>query len=677
MMEKQYKTELNHRDTEARRLKRIFSVPLCLRGLLLMIVVGWIACAGRHYQFPMEQMRMPPGGLSSAQVPMFVSFGTDDNPYSDGLNYLTELFASRKNPARSGNAATFDGLPLHYSFYVNTIYITPEGKEDPESVKRSWKVALEHGHEIGVHTHSHPHGEDFSVKEWQGEIDLCIDHLTRSDGLGVPRNQLIGFRTPFLEYSDRTLTAVYQTPFTYDCSLEQGDQKDQDGRNFVWPYLLDHGSPGEHKIHEHPGLWELPVYHFIVPPDELCERYGVPRGLRAGLKKRNDYFDVKQGKITGMDWNLWFEYGMDKAEFLATLKYNLDLRLQGNRCPLNVGMHSWIYADRNPENPPKTTVQERRDAFREFLEYALSKPEVRVVSSKELLAWIQSPVPLSPSVTDASRASTDTRPAQEPLGAGFRCSIYSKRVDPGPEYWTLVGREMAARFPGARPEAIWIVGRINGNGTQLPFPVPDDVGDPLITGSNEQDRGEAALNLFDELGFRVWLQVEPRFASAEKLLNLVLKRYSHHPSVIGVGIDVEWNKSIDPDGGEPVSDAEASAWLALARSYNLSYRLFLKHWLPEKMPPTVRDGILFVDDSQVFPTMDPMIDEFAQWGKAFAPSPVAFQIGYPSDRPWWHQLSDPPKDIGMRILKVVPNTQAIFWVDFSVLEVFPPQTASE
>ena len=90
------------------------------------------------------------------------------------------------------------------------------------------------------------------------------------------------------------------------------------------------------------------------------------------------------------------------------------------------------------------------------------------------------------------------------------------------------------------------------------------------------------------------------------------------------------------------------------------------------MPPTMRDGLLFVDDSQIFPSMKPMIDEFAQWAKAFAPAPVAYQIGYPSDRKWWSQLKDPPGDLGMEILKVAPNTEGIYWVDFSVLEVFPP-----
>jgi len=206
---------------------------------------------------------------------------------------------------------------------------------------------------------------------------------------------------------------------------------------------------------------------------------------------------------------------------------------------------------------------------------------------------------------------------------------------------------------------------------QLPFPV-GDVGDPLITGSDEVDAGEAVLKLFDELGFRIWLQVEPRFASVDKLLDLVLKQYSHHKCVIGVGIDDEWYRSTDPDQGDPISDELATRWLKIARSYNPKYRLFLKHWLPEKMPPTVREGILFVDDSQILPSLDAMVDEFAVWGKHFAPAPVAFQIGYPSDKPWWSKFDDPPKSIGKDILKRIPNTEALFWVDFSVLEVFPP-----
>lgn len=269
------------------------------------------------------------------------------------------------------------------------------------------------------------------------------------------------------------------------------------------------------------------------------------------------------------------------------------------------------------------------------------------------------------------RSARPAAPHKAPagLGAGFRFSVYGPRFNPGPDYWARVGQEMAARFSGATPEAIWIVGRVKGDGVQLSFPVP--AGDPLIVGTDE-DANEATLALFDKLGFRVWLQVEPVNASVERLIGLMLDRYAHHRCVVGVGVDVEWYRSHTPDEGQAVSDAEATAWLAAARAHNPAYRLFLKHWLVEKMPPTVRDGLLFVDDSQIFPSMDALVTNFAEWARAFAPSPVAFQFGYPSDRPWWSRLDDPPARIGKAILEVAPNTEALFWVDFTVFEVFPP-----
>jgi hypothetical protein len=52
---------------------------------------------------------------------------------------------------------------------------------------------------------------------------------------------------------------------------------------------------------------------------------------------------------------------------------------------------------------------------------------------------------------------------------------------------------------------------------------------------------------------------------------------------------------------------------------------------------------------------------------------VAFQYGYESDERWWRHLDDPPADIGRRILTASPNTEGLYWVDFTVLEVFPPR----
>lgn len=255
-------------------------------------------------------------------------------------------------------------------------------------------------------------------------------------------------------------------------------------------------------------------------------------------------------------------------------------------------------------------------------------------------------------------------------GAGIRSSTYGRPNDPGPRYWARTGAEIAAKFPGAKPEAIWIVSRLKGRGTEMSFPVPSG-GDPLITGMPE-DISEPVLRLFDELGYRVWLQTEPGWAPVDKAFHIMLDRYGRHKCVIGVGVDIEWHRSNSPDLGDPVTDEMARAWLAAARSHNPSYRMFLKHFREDVMPPTVRDGILFVDDSQIFESADDMIEEFGEWARTFAPAPVGFQYGYRSDKPWWGKMKDPVKEIGDRILAAAPNTEMLIWVDFSIQDVFPP-----
>ena len=164
--------------------------------------------------------------------------------------------------------------------------------------------------------------------------------------------------------------------------------------------------------------------------------------------------------------------------------------------------------------------------------------------------------------------------------------------------------------------------------------------------------------------------MEPGNASVDELIDIVLNQYKHHPSVVGFGIDVEWYKSTDGPEGQPITDEEAKRWVAAVRKYNPDYRLFLKHWEKDWMPATEHDGIFFVDDSQQFESFDQMVQEFAEWGKALA-TPVGFQYGYPADRVWWQKFQDPPQEIGQALLDNVPNTKGLFWVDFTVIDIFP------
>jgi hypothetical protein len=116
--------------------------------------------------------------------------------------------------------------------------------------------------------------------------------------------------------------------------------------------------------------------------------------LRAKLHKLADWFDPKTGKITGFDYNLWVQFQMTKEELLATLMYTLDLRYDNNRAPFMFGAHTDYYSSKYTA-PPNADLEQRQEAIEEFIQYALSKPDVRIVPIGDILAWMQDPEPLN------------------------------------------------------------------------------------------------------------------------------------------------------------------------------------------------------------------------------------------------------------------------------------------
>ena len=268
------------------------------------------------------------------------------------------------------------------------------------------------------------------------------------------------------------------------------------------------------------------------------------------------------------------------------------------------------------------------------------------------------------------------------LSAGFRASrilgSFPGRQFPAASYWVQTGKQIASRFAGSTPAAIWIVSLYqDSDETQLNFPSPGGTF-PFIRFISV-DQNEAYLSQFDAEGFRVWLQVEPGPASVDTLIDLVLSRYKHHPCVAGIGIDVEWLNAKTFSGGRKLTDsAEVGRWERKVKSFNPSYTLFLKHYSQSWMPSVYRGEILFVDDSQQFTGgLTQMVNEFKSWGAKFAPNKVAFQFGYPKDSTWWQQYPDPFSSIGSALVAGIPNAAGLFWVDFTIVKLFPVTSIPE
>ena len=276
----------------------------------------------------------------------------------------------------------------------------------------------------------------------------------------------------------------------------------------------------------------------------------------------------------------------------------------------------------------------------------------------------------SPPDTGAdSDPGTGTQPGA--MYVGFRSSSYGLNPRPSPQYFSDTAKHMAAQFPGSKPAGLWIVGVIGS--TECMFEFPSD-GSTLENATFAgEDVAEPYFDHFDHEGISIWIQIEPGDVDVVRAIQVTLDRYHHHPSVVGFGVDNEWLQRSSYEWGRPVTDDDARLWLATVRAYNPNYTLFLKHWVSDMMPPTEREGLIFINDSQGFwdPGLETLASEFQKWGAAFPTGTVAFQYGYPADQHWWAALSDPFVDIGQRLTSI-PNNTGLFWVDFSLYDLYPP-----
>ncbi len=388
--------------------------------------------------------RDPPGGRAVADVPQFVAISFDDNfgladPASvGGVNYVVDFFKNKHNPAGAGHANDFDGAPIHASFYFTSIYLIDAARtvlggkpgEDHDGRNRAaWSAAFQDGHEMADHTVNHFNGgvvpldpddccraRNWDVAGWLAEIQACKDALiSPSEGVGASAAQVIGFRTPFLGYNDATFTALSQLGFVYDTTLPNCFADVEDGKNCSWPYTLDQGSPDLDVIKTkfppsdgspisfpaltpHPGLWEVPPTSLIIPPDSVATQYHFTPGLRARVTALAplpypSIYEAATGKIAGLDYTLLMDAHVSGDEMRAILEYNLDLHLAGNRSPLVFIAHSHLYAystpDDNPDTPSAAERDQRWKGLTDFITYAQSRPEVRIVSESELVHWMQ------------------------------------------------------------------------------------------------------------------------------------------------------------------------------------------------------------------------------------------------------------------------------------------------
>ncbi|MDH6110744.1 hypothetical protein P3T36_003113 [Kitasatospora sp. MAP12-15] len=299
--------------------------------------------------------------------PQFVVFSWDGAGELDN-----QLFSRFRQLAKDHNAGM--------TFFLSGLYLLPESKKElyhpPQHHVGASEIGYlsdQHihdtlvqvgaawldGHEIGTHFNGHFCGSNgvgkWSPEEWNSEIDQAISFVnnwkTNTGFTDLPplpfdyHRELIGSRTPCLEGQRGLLPTATLREWKYDSSGAGGLQ--------VWPQKIQGGA-----------LWDMPLQSIPFPGHTF--------------------------QVLSMDYNIMFNQCGDNTKgdpkkrpgwqvqardaYLA----GFDRAYHGNRAPMIIGNHfeEWnggIYMD----------------AVEEVLKTIADKPEVRLVSFRQLIQWLE------------------------------------------------------------------------------------------------------------------------------------------------------------------------------------------------------------------------------------------------------------------------------------------------
>ncbi|KAI7844630.1 hypothetical protein COHA_001720 [Chlorella ohadii] len=274
--------------------------------------------------------------------PQFVLFTHDDA--------VTERTHQLMLAVTKGRKSATNACPA-----VGTMFVTTaSGQNDCELM-----MDLYHkGYEIADHTVSHNSVRGKRYSEVADEIVGLRDRLVKQ--CGIPRDDIVGFRAPYLDTDENVRKVLAANKFLYDSTLIEeisGSSLSRGMGRRVWPFDLAHGAKTNCRYFgsfqgcstkEHwPGMFNVPVWQ-IKQEDS--------RGQTKGVRSADDLFKI--------------------------LKQNFDAAYNGNRAPLPIFIHT-----------PWLANKESLRGVMRFVDYALAQPDTYLVSIRQLLAWMQHPVP--------------------------------------------------------------------------------------------------------------------------------------------------------------------------------------------------------------------------------------------------------------------------------------------
>ncbi|XP_022333733.2 uncharacterized protein LOC111130788 [Crassostrea virginica] len=314
--------------------------------VVLLFVFGWTlgASPATCYKCKKGDTCKPPTcvccgkdmPLEKSRTPQMVFFTFDDAVNTYVASFYRKLFdANRRNP---------NGCPISMTLFIshaNTVY----------SLVREF---YQKGFEIASHsvTHSHPNMNTFKTEAGKQKENLAKKAR-------IPISEIQGWRSPFLEpMGDAQPNILQDLGYSYDATLTVSKGKQTEKAPV--PFTLDYGWPYDCKINPcpksaHRGFWEVPV---VSVTDYLGEYECV-------------YVDGCNNPPP------------DEESAYNFLWENFNSYYKTNKAPFGINMHAaWFY------------VPDRFRAMDRFIQDLLKLDDVYIVSVKQVIAWLKTPVPI-------------------------------------------------------------------------------------------------------------------------------------------------------------------------------------------------------------------------------------------------------------------------------------------
>lgn len=357
---------------EEPHLKMNFEFKITSIGIALGLNLLWMGM--RVHAFPVvEPSISPPGGLLPSQIPQIVLIAFDDSVASASCARAQAVLTNHINP---------NGKPIKATFFVSL-----DGKTDYALIQNLYAA----GNEIAVHTMSHTTDTNTSTDVWRKELVGCRKAI--SELAQIPRDEIVGFRAPYLLPNDNAFQVLQERGFLYDSSFpEDASRLSPSNSAMIWPYTLHNGlvqNASSNRIPVSPyytNIFEIPLWCLFSP---------------------------SQTVVTAMDPPPEFT----SNEVAALWKTNFLAHYEGNRAPFGLDLHG-VSSNQWLSSP--VDGDWRRATVNEFIEWALTFSNVYFITYRDMLNFQQAPVTIdqaptsTPFLTPIRTAWTNPQPCSYP-----------------------------------------------------------------------------------------------------------------------------------------------------------------------------------------------------------------------------------------------------------------------